>query len=104
MPLAILAPMPMSLDEVRHTARLARLELTDDELSAFQVELNALIEHFRDIEAVDLAGIEPKPYAMPMTNVFADDIAEAGLDREDALRSAFRSRAGLFIVPTIIEE
>jgi aspartyl-tRNA(Asn)/glutamyl-tRNA(Gln) amidotransferase subunit C len=96
--------MPMSLDEVRHTARLARLELTDEELNAFQIELNALIEHFKDIEAVDLAGVEPKPYAMPMTNVFAQDLAEPGLDRESALASAFRSRAGLFIVPTIIEE
>lgn len=96
--------MPISLDEVRHVARLARLDLDDRELAVFQGELNSLLQHFQDMDRVDWAGFEPKPHAVSLMNVVADDYARAGLGRDDALANAARSRAGLFIVPTIIEE
>jgi aspartyl/glutamyl-tRNA(Asn/Gln) amidotransferase C subunit len=96
--------MSITLDEVRHVARLARLELDDAELMAFQGELNALLGHFEDIQAVDVSGIEPKPHAVALKNVLADDIPTMPIQRDDALRNAPSSRAGLFIVPTIIEE
>ncbi|MCE9557762.1 MAG: Asp-tRNA(Asn)/Glu-tRNA(Gln) amidotransferase subunit GatC [Armatimonadetes bacterium] len=96
--------MAISFDEVQHVARLARLELSNSELLIFQSELNALLGHFSDLNEIDVTGILPKPHAVSMHNVWADDIAEVGLTREYALRNAPRSRAGLFVVPTIIEE
>jgi aspartyl/glutamyl-tRNA(Asn/Gln) amidotransferase C subunit len=96
--------MAISLDEVRHVARLARLELDDAELMAFQGELNALLGHFQDIEGVDVSGIAPKPHAVALKNVWADDVAGRSLHRDDALRNAPATKAGLFIVPAIIEE
>jgi len=96
--------MSMTLDEVRHTARLARLELTEEELQAFQIELNALIAHFNDIQDLDVSAFEAMPHAVPLTNIYADDAAQPGLSRDAALAGSFKSRAGLFIVPTIIEE
>ncbi|MCW5936880.1 MAG: Asp-tRNA(Asn)/Glu-tRNA(Gln) amidotransferase subunit GatC [Fimbriimonadaceae bacterium] len=96
--------MSISLDEVRHVARLARLELDEKELMAFQGELNALLGHFQDIQHIDVSNAEPKPHAVSLRNVWADDVAAPGLSRTDALSNAAVSRAGLFIVPTIIEE
>lgn len=96
--------MPISLDEVKHVARLARLELDEAELMAFQSELNALLGHFEDIQGLDVSGIEPKPHAVSMKNVWRFDEVGAVLERAQALANAPVSRAGLFIVPTIIEE
>lgn len=96
--------MAISLDEVRHVARLARLELDESELLLFQGELNALLGHFEDIQGVDVSGLAPQPHAVAMHNVWQDDVPHPGLDRQAAMRSAAVTRAGLFIVPTIIEE
>ena len=96
--------MPITLDEVRHVARLARLELDEAELMSFQGELNALLGHFQDIQAVDVAGLAAKPHAVALKNVWAPDVAGQCLQRDEALANAPLSKAGLFIVPTIIEE
>lgn len=96
--------MSITLDEVRHVARLARLELDEAELMAFQGELNALLGHFEDIQSVDVAGLDPKPHAVALRNIWSQDVAGPALQRDDALRNAPSSKAGLFIVPTIIEE
>ena len=96
--------MPISLDEVKHVARLARLELTDSELAEFQGELNALLGHFQDIQDVDVSGVEPRPHAVALTNVWAEDVPGQCLTRDEAMKNAPSSKAGVFIVPTIIEE
>lgn len=96
--------MSITLDEVRHVARLARLELDEAELMAFQGELNSLLGHFEDIQSVDVSGLDPKPHAVALRNVWSRDVASPSLQRDDALRNAPSSKAGLFIVPTIIEE
>jgi aspartyl-tRNA(Asn)/glutamyl-tRNA(Gln) amidotransferase subunit C len=96
--------MSITLEEVRHVARLARLELDEQEIANFQVELNALLGHFADIQGVDVSGIVPKSHAVAVENVWADDIPWASLSRELALKNAPVSRAGLFVVPQIIED
>ncbi|MBN8690700.1 MAG: Asp-tRNA(Asn)/Glu-tRNA(Gln) amidotransferase subunit GatC [Armatimonadetes bacterium] len=96
--------MSISLDEVKHIAKLARLELTAEELSAFQGELNALLGHFQDVNLVDVTGFLPKPHAVALQNIMSMDVVRHGLRREDALRNAPTSKAGLFVVPTIIED
>lgn len=96
--------MSISLDEVRHVAQLARLQLDESELVAFQGELNALLGHFQDIEALDVSGLTTKPHAVALQNVWSDDEIFSGLPREVALKNARVTKGGLFIVPTIIEE
>lgn len=96
--------MPISLDEVRHVARLARLNLQEEELITFQNELNDLIHHFEDISGLDTSNLTAKPHAVSLNNVWAEDQERPGLTREQALANAPVQRAGLFIVPTIIEE
>jgi aspartyl-tRNA(Asn)/glutamyl-tRNA(Gln) amidotransferase subunit C len=100
--------MAITLDEVRHVAQLARLELDEDELGQFQGELNALLGHIQEVQSLGLIEEEmDEPWRLAPSgrrfNVWAPDDVFEGLVHADALRSAPRSRAGLYIVPTIIE-
>lgn len=95
--------MAISLDEVRHVATLARLELGDDEARSFQFELNAILGHFEDLAAVDLHG-DPATVAVDLTNVWRDDVPGTPLPRPEALRNAPLAKAGLFLVPMIFED
>jgi len=96
--------MSISITEVRHVARLARLELDESEILSLQGELNALIGHFADIQVIESSGIEPKSHAVAMQNVWSEDAPRSPLSRERAMRNAPVSRAGLFLVPAIIED
>jgi len=96
--------MSISINEVRHVARLARLELDESEILSFQGELNALIGHFEDIQTIDSSGIEPLSHAVAMQNIWSEDTVAPTLPRDRALANAPISRAGLFVVPTIIED
>lgn len=96
--------MSISIDEVRHVARLARLELNESEIFSLQGELNALLGHFADIESIDSSGFQPKSHAVAMQNVWSEDVVGATLPRASALRNSAMSRAGLFVVPQIIED
>lgn len=96
--------MSISLDEVRHVARLSRLELDDQEILSLQGKLNALLGHFADIREIDVTGIEPQSHAVALSNVWSEDVVGPVLPREDALRNSALHRAGLFVVPQIIED
>jgi aspartyl/glutamyl-tRNA(Asn/Gln) amidotransferase C subunit len=96
--------MSISLDEVRHVAKLARIDLDDAELFALQGELNSLLGHFADIQAVDTSSVQPKSHAVNLQNVWSEDEVGACLPREIALRNAALTKAGLFVVPAIIED
>lgn len=85
-------------------ARLARLELEESEMLSLQGELNALLGHFADIQAIDASSIEPASHAVALHNVWAEDLPGPSLPREKALRNTALQRAGLFVVPVIIED
>ena len=95
--------MSISLDEVRHVARLARLDLEESEVMSLQSELNALLAHFVDIQDVDVRGTDPSSHSVNMCNVWSEDIAGICLPRDEALKNAPVSKAGLFVVPNILE-
>jgi aspartyl/glutamyl-tRNA(Asn/Gln) amidotransferase C subunit len=96
--------MSISLDEVRHVAKLARLQLDEAEILALQGELNVLLGHFADIEGLPVSSVEPQSHAVAVQNVWAEDVPLEGLPRQEALRNAPMTKAGLFVVPTIIED
>ncbi len=96
--------MSISLDEVRHVAKLARLQLDEAEIFALQGELNALLGHFADIQGLDLAALRRGPSAAPPVNVWAEDQVGLSMPREEAMRNPAASKAGLFVVPAIIED
>lgn len=89
--------------DVRYVANLARLELTDAEAREFQGQLARVVEYFRELQELDLVGVDPMAHAVPIQNVFREDVARDGLDREAVLANAPQSTSELFVVPKIVE-
>jgi aspartyl-tRNA(Asn)/glutamyl-tRNA(Gln) amidotransferase subunit C len=89
-----------------HVARLARLELSDDELDTYGRQCQELLEHVARIQAVDTRGVEPTSHPFPMTNRFRDDrvTPETVLDQEEVLAQAPDTEGPFFRVPPAIEE
>jgi aspartyl-tRNA(Asn)/glutamyl-tRNA(Gln) amidotransferase subunit C len=94
----------ISRDDVAHVARLARLDLTDDELDRFTDQLGSILEHAEDVAALDTAGVPATAHPLPIENVFRDDVVTASLDRDEVLAQAPAAEDGLFRVPRILGE
>ncbi|CUU11190.1 MAG: Asp-tRNA(Asn)/Glu-tRNA(Gln) amidotransferase subunit GatC [Fimbriimonadales bacterium] len=96
--------MALTLEQMRHLAKLARLELDDAQLEALMAPINALMAHFEKLQALPLDEVEPTSHSIPVYNAFREDIVGTPLPREEALANAPEARDGLFIVPRIVEE
>lgn len=95
--------MPLSLDDVRRIAHLARVEVTAGELLAVQQQLNGILGLVEQLQAVATAGIEPMAHAQNVTLRLRDD-AVTEPDRRELFRSiAPAVEAGLYLVPKVIE-
>jgi aspartyl-tRNA(Asn)/glutamyl-tRNA(Gln) amidotransferase subunit C len=89
-------------EAVAKVAKLARLALTDDELAAATHQLSDMLDHFADIDALDLAGVEPMTHPTPIANVMREDIEADCLDRDEVLAAAPDAEDGRFRVPPIV--
>jgi len=92
----------ISTGDVAHVARLARLELTADELERFTEQLGAVLEHARDVEMLDTDGVPPTAHPLPLVNVLRDDVVRPGVDRAEVLAEAPAVEADRFRVPRIL--
>ena len=89
--------------DVRHTATLARLELTDAETERFQSQLTQVLAYVRQLEEVDVSGVEPTAHTSGSNNVFRKDTERDWFTPEIALSNAPRQANHLIIVPKVIE-
>jgi aspartyl-tRNA(Asn)/glutamyl-tRNA(Gln) amidotransferase subunit C len=87
---------------VAKVAKLARLDVTAEELDRMTVQLDGMLEHFADIDALDLATVEPMTQPYPLVNVLRPDVVQPCLDREEVLAAAPAAEDGRFRVPPII--
>ena len=94
--------MAISEQDVRHVALLARLALSDEEVSRLGVELNSILEHIDTIQQLDLEGVEPTAHPLAVFNVTRPDEPRPGLTRERALQNAPEQENGAFVIPQII--
>ncbi len=92
----------ISAAAVAKVAKLARLDVTDEELGRMTVQLDGMLEHFADIDALDLATVEPMTQPYPLVNVLRPDVVRPCLDREEVLAAAPAAEDGRFRVPPII--
>jgi len=95
--------MKISLADVEHVARLARLELTDEEATTFTGQMNAILAYVDKLNELDTEGIVPTSHAVPMENAFRDDSARPGIGVEAALANAPDRAGGFYRVPKVIE-
>ena len=95
--------MSISPDQVEYVARLARLDLSDQEKQKFGSQLGAIFRYVEKLKELDTSGVEPLVHAAGRENVFRDDQPAQSLPRQDALANAPESSEGCFRVPPIIE-
>ena len=83
-------------------AKLARLDLTPEHLERMTAQLSGMLEHFADIDALDLGDVVPMTQPYPLQNVFREDVVAPSLDREEVLAAAPAAENGRFRVPPIL--
>ena len=96
--------MKITLREVEHVARLARLALSGEEKEQMRTQLDRILGYIEKLNQLDTTGVEPTSHVIPMTNVFREDAVVPSLPREEALGNAPDPREGFFRVPRIIEQ
>jgi aspartyl-tRNA(Asn)/glutamyl-tRNA(Gln) amidotransferase subunit C len=90
--------------EVEQVARLARLELTDDEQERMTAQLDAILGYIDKLNALDTSAVEPTTTVIPMVSVLREDTVRPSLTQEDALENAPDREDVFFRVPRIIED
>jgi aspartyl-tRNA(Asn)/glutamyl-tRNA(Gln) amidotransferase subunit C len=92
----------ISRDEVSHLADLARIELSDAELDHLAPQLSVILESIASIQGVAGDDVPPTSHALPLTNVFRDDVVARCLTPEEALSGAPEVEQQRFRVPRIL--
>ena len=92
----------ITADDVAYVARLARLELSAQELERFTGQLGAVLDHAADVEALDVGGVEPTAHPLSLRNVLRDDLPWASLERDDVLAGAPSVEDHRFRVPPVL--
>ena len=96
--------MKIDDDLIRRTAKLAGLELSDEEISTYRGQLAQILEHVGQLGTVNVDGVEPLAHPGGFTDVLREDDVRNGLPNEAALKNAPRRADGFFIVPRVVEE
>ncbi|MFD1954320.1 Asp-tRNA(Asn)/Glu-tRNA(Gln) amidotransferase subunit GatC [Paenibacillus thailandensis] len=95
--------MGISMQDVEHVAKLARLELTDEEKETFNGQLNAILKYAEKLNELDTDGVEPTSHVLPLMNVMREDDARPSLPIEKVLLNAPDEEDGQFKVPAVLE-
>lgn len=96
--------MSISREEVEHVARLARLELTPQELELFRDQLSAVLERARRIQSLPLDDVPPTAHPIDVRNVFREDVVVPPEPSDAILENAPECEGNLFRVPKILED
>ena len=90
-------------EKVNHIAHLSRLEIQEDEVDGYIEKLEKVVDLFNELNSVDTENIKPTYHVLDLVNVFREDVAQEGMNREEVLKNSKETEAGQFKVPTIIE-
>lgn len=94
----------ISREDCAHVAKLANLNLTDEELDLFTGQLDAILDHAAALDALDLDGVPPTSHPVPLVNVFRPDEVRPSVDRDEVLAQAPAAEDGRFRVPPALGE
>jgi aspartyl-tRNA(Asn)/glutamyl-tRNA(Gln) amidotransferase subunit C len=96
--------MSLTIEEVKHVARLARLRLADDELEKMRTDLSRILDYIDMLKEVDVSDVTPTAQVSDLFNVMREDETRPALPREDVLANAPEQQDGMFRVKAIFEE
>ena len=89
--------------DVAYVAQLARMTLNPAEKELFQKQLSDLLDYIEKLREVDVSQVEAATHAIPVFNIFRDDVARDCFTAEEALANAPRKVNNLFSVPKVVE-
>jgi aspartyl-tRNA(Asn)/glutamyl-tRNA(Gln) amidotransferase subunit C len=89
--------------DVPYLARLARLEVTPEEVEIFGGQLGRILDHVEQMNKLDISGIEPTAHAITVFDVIREDGVTESLPKSTILENAPRSANGLFVVPKVLD-
>lgn len=98
--------MSKKIDEnqVRHVAKLSRLDLSEEQVAQFSGQLSEVLEYIEKLNELDTDGVEPLAHCLPLHNVFRDDTVKTSLDIDEALANAPQRFDEYFKVPKILDD
>lgn len=92
----------LSIEEVIHIERLARLKLTDKEREMYRNQLNDVLNYAAKLDEIDTSNVPPMYHVLPVTNVLREDIPKNNFSLEEALSNAPLREGGFFVIPPIL--
>jgi aspartyl-tRNA(Asn)/glutamyl-tRNA(Gln) amidotransferase subunit C len=95
--------MPLSLQEVEHIAKLARLELTEAEIYRYRDQLSAILDHVAQLQKLDTASIQPTASVFSAESHLRADESRLGLTPEALLKTAAEKAQAQFKIPPVFE-
>ncbi|HRQ41816.1 MAG TPA: Asp-tRNA(Asn)/Glu-tRNA(Gln) amidotransferase subunit GatC [Chloroflexota bacterium] len=96
--------MSLTRGDVEKIAQLARLELTEDELTLYQGQLSAILDYAERLNELNLGDVPPTAHAVTQQNVWREDVAEPGMAMGDVLFNAPQQANNQFVVQAVLDE
>lgn len=94
--------MKITMEEVEHVARLARLTFTEEEKKLYAQQLNTILLYIDKLNELDTKDIEPTSHAIRLKNAFRDDEVKKSISQDRSLWNAPQKDKGSFVVPKVI--
>ena len=94
--------MKISTDEVKHVAKLARLNLSGKEVEAMTTQLDSILNYVDKLNELDTKNVTPTTHAIVIQNAFREDEVKESLGQEASLQNAPRQNGEAFVVPKVI--
>ncbi len=95
--------MALSRDEVKHIAQLARVGVTEEDVTRFQAQLSVILDHFQALREIDTSGVPPTAHTLPLANVERDDAPRPSFPTESVLANAPRKQDAFLRVRKVLE-
>ena len=91
----------ITIQDVEHVAKLARLDLTEEEKVKFSKQLGDVLKYVEQMNEVDTSNVEPMAHAIDFVNVMREDVVKYEQSKEELMKNAPDAEDGLFKVPKI---
>jgi aspartyl-tRNA(Asn)/glutamyl-tRNA(Gln) amidotransferase subunit C len=94
--------MKIERQEVEHVARLARLKVTDEDVSSLTLQMNNILTYIDKLSELDTSDIEPMAHALSLPTPFRQDVAKPSLNIDESLANAPERNNNFLVVPKVI--
>ncbi len=94
----------ITIDEVKHIAKLSKLNISDDELEYYVTEMDKIIGYFELLSKVDTKNVEPMTHVNNINNIMRDDKSNPSLDNSDAIKNCSDTFGQFIKVPKVLDK